>query len=199
MSKEKIRALKEERAKIEPEFRAIAADIDRQVQEKLNAAGLGTIIQEARALIEKERQRSLGHSCPSIGWISRTDAAEHSPLRWEARSTIRTHVQIAAWRADLQRQRTGRGTDQGLEVAIGNKEIEQHGIDAVLLAGEPLADRHAADAEGRVHVRRRKAGESAESLCCIRLNAAVADLRDRRAGGGRHDRIQGDSPLTRLK
>ena len=69
MSKEKIRALKEDRAKIEPEFRAIAADLDRQVQEKLNAAGLGTIIQEARALIEKERQRLQSKADQLLGQI----------------------------------------------------------------------------------------------------------------------------------
>jgi hypothetical protein len=69
MSKEKIRELKDERAQIEPEFRAIQQDVDKQVQAKLEAAGLGTLIQEARQFIEQERQRLQSKADNLLGQI----------------------------------------------------------------------------------------------------------------------------------
>lgn len=57
MSVEKIRELKEQRAKIEPEWVAFQAEVDRQVQSKLAEAGLSNLLPEARAALEKERQR----------------------------------------------------------------------------------------------------------------------------------------------
>jgi len=57
MSLDKIKELKEQRAKIDPEWRAIQAEVDKQVQEKLEAAGLGTLIIEARQLVEQHRVR----------------------------------------------------------------------------------------------------------------------------------------------
>lgn len=57
MSVEKIRELKEQRAKIEPEWLAFQAEVDRQVQGKLTEAGLQNLLPEARAALEKERQR----------------------------------------------------------------------------------------------------------------------------------------------
>lgn len=57
MSVEKIRELKEQRAKIEPEWVAFQAEVDRQVQSKLAEAGLSNLLAEARAALEKERQR----------------------------------------------------------------------------------------------------------------------------------------------
>jgi len=57
MSVEKIKELKEQRAKIEPEWVAFQAEVDRQVQSKLAEAGLSNLLTEARAALEKERQR----------------------------------------------------------------------------------------------------------------------------------------------
>ena len=57
MSVEKIKELKEQRAKIEPEWVAFQAEVDRQVQGKLVEAGLSNLLTEARAALERERQR----------------------------------------------------------------------------------------------------------------------------------------------
>lgn len=69
MSKEKIRELKDQRAKIDPEWRAIQAEVDKQVQEKLDAAGLGTLLVEARQLIEQHRQRLQSQADQLLGQI----------------------------------------------------------------------------------------------------------------------------------
>jgi hypothetical protein len=69
MSKEKIRELKEQRAKIDPEWRAIQAEVDKQVQEKLDAAGLGTLLIEARQLIEQHRVRLQSAADQLLGQI----------------------------------------------------------------------------------------------------------------------------------
>ena len=69
MSKEKIRELKEQRAKIDPEWRAIQAEVDKQVQEKLDAAGLGTLLVEARQLIEQHRARLQSAADQLLGQI----------------------------------------------------------------------------------------------------------------------------------
>ena len=69
MSKEKIAELKEQRAKIDPEWRAIQAEVDKQVQEKLDAAGLGTILVEARQLLEQHRQRLQSQADQLLGQI----------------------------------------------------------------------------------------------------------------------------------
>lgn len=57
MSVEKIKELKEQRAKIQPEWVAFQAEVDRQLQSKLAEAGLSNLLTEARAALEKERQR----------------------------------------------------------------------------------------------------------------------------------------------
>lgn len=57
MSVEKIAELKEQRGKIEAEWAAAQQEIDRQVNAKLAEAGLQNLIPEARAVLEKERQR----------------------------------------------------------------------------------------------------------------------------------------------
>jgi chromosome segregation ATPase len=69
VSKEKIRELKDQRAKIDPEWRAIQAEVDKQVQEKLDAAGLGTLLVEARQLIEQHRQRLQSQADQLLGQI----------------------------------------------------------------------------------------------------------------------------------
>jgi hypothetical protein len=57
MSVEKIAELKEQRGKIEAEWQSIQQEVDKQVNAKLAEAGLQNLIPEARALLEKERQR----------------------------------------------------------------------------------------------------------------------------------------------
>jgi chromosome segregation ATPase len=69
VSKEKIRELKDQRAKIDPEWRSIQAEVDKQVQEKLDAAGLGTLLVEARQLIEQHRQRLQSQADQLLGQI----------------------------------------------------------------------------------------------------------------------------------
>ena len=69
MSKEKIAELKEQRAKIDPEWRSVQAEVDKQVQEKLDAAGLGTILVEARQLLEQHRQRLQSQADQLLGQI----------------------------------------------------------------------------------------------------------------------------------
>ena len=70
MSLDKIKELKEQRAKIDPEWRAIQAEVDKQVQEKLEAAGLGTLIVEARQLIEQHRVRLQSQADNLAGQIA---------------------------------------------------------------------------------------------------------------------------------
>jgi hypothetical protein len=70
MSLDKIKELKEQRAKIDPEWRAIQAEVDKQVQEKLEAAGLGTLIIEARQLIEQHRVRLQSQADNLAGQIA---------------------------------------------------------------------------------------------------------------------------------
>ena len=70
MSLDKIKELKEQRAKIDPEWRAIQAEVDKQVQEKLDAAGLGTLIVEARQLIEQHRVRLQSQADNLAGQIA---------------------------------------------------------------------------------------------------------------------------------
>jgi hypothetical protein len=69
MSKEKIRELKEQRAKIDPEWRAVQAEVEKQVQEKLDAAGLGTLLVEARQLVEQHRARLQSAADQLLGQI----------------------------------------------------------------------------------------------------------------------------------
>lgn len=57
MSVEKIAELKEARGKIEAEWQAIQQEVDKQVLAKLTEAGLQGLLPEARATLEKERQR----------------------------------------------------------------------------------------------------------------------------------------------
>ena len=57
MSVEKIAELKEQRGKIEAEWQSVQQEVDKQVNAKLAEAGLQNLIPEARALLEKERQR----------------------------------------------------------------------------------------------------------------------------------------------
>ena len=70
MSLDKIKELKEQRAKIDSEWRAIQAEVDKQVQEKLEAAGLGTLIIEARQLIEQHRVRLQSQADNLAGQIA---------------------------------------------------------------------------------------------------------------------------------
>jgi hypothetical protein len=70
MSLDKIKELKEQRAKIDPEWRAIQAEVDKQVQEKLEAAGLGTLIIEARQLVEQHRVRLQSQADNLAGQIA---------------------------------------------------------------------------------------------------------------------------------
>jgi len=70
MSLDKIKELKEQRAKIDPEWRAIQAEVDKQVQETLDAAGLGTLIVEARQLIEQHRVRLQSQADNLAGQIA---------------------------------------------------------------------------------------------------------------------------------
>lgn len=57
MTKDKIRELKAEREAVAAEFRNVQAEVNRQIQEKLDAAGLGGLLASAQATVEKERQR----------------------------------------------------------------------------------------------------------------------------------------------
>ena len=70
MSLDKIKELKEQRAKIDPEWRAIQAEVDKQVQEKLDAAGLGSLLVEARQLIEQHRVRLQSQADNLAGQIA---------------------------------------------------------------------------------------------------------------------------------
>jgi predicted nuclease with TOPRIM domain len=57
VTKDKIQELKAEREAVAAEFRKVQAEVNRQVQEKLDAAGLSGLLASAQATIEKERQR----------------------------------------------------------------------------------------------------------------------------------------------
>ena len=57
MTKDKIKELKAERETVAAEFRNVQAEVSRQVQEKLAEAGLSTLLADAQAAVEKERQR----------------------------------------------------------------------------------------------------------------------------------------------
>jgi len=70
MSHDKLESLKSERDQVVAEFEKAKKEIDDRVQEKLAAVGLGSLLREAQAELEGQRQKAQSRVDFLTGQIS---------------------------------------------------------------------------------------------------------------------------------
>ena len=70
MSLDKLESLKSERDQVVAEFEKARQEVDARVQEKLSAAGLGSLLRDAQAEMEQHRQKAQSRVDFLTGQIS---------------------------------------------------------------------------------------------------------------------------------